>query len=90
MTKKNRSILTSYLMSDKRNLNDAYASYSTKKAAAWEYCKELCKEKNGRCLKVIGANSNFFSAGFLYEEDGFEKLMYITHGGDYPITIDEQ
>lgn len=89
MNKKMRKAYTSYLMSDRYSLYDAYGSFSKKKAEAWEYCKKLKEKYDGKGLKVIGANSNFFSAGFLYEEDGKKKFMYITHGGDYTTEIEE-
>lgn len=87
MTKRMEKAYTSYKMSDKLNLYHAYTSFSKAKADAWEYCKELCEKKNGRGLKVIGANSSFFSAGFTFDEDGYHKFMYITHGGDYEAVI---
>ena len=89
MTKREAKILSGYRMSRKYSLYDAYGSFSKAKADAWNDCKKLCDEKKGKGLKVIGANSSFFSAGFLFEEDGEEKLMYITHGGNYEISIRE-
>lgn len=87
MNQRDRKILTRYHMSDKLNLWMAYSSFSREKARAWDYCEYLCKEKGGTGLKVIGANSSFFSAGFMFEEDGHEKFMYITHGGDRVIDL---
>lgn len=49
---------------------------------------ELCFEKRGSWLKVIGANNFYFSAVFEYEEDGKRMFMYITHGSDTPIELD--
>ena len=87
MNKRDRDIVRRYEWSDKCNLWEAYGSFSQKKAEAWEYCVALCKEKGGRGLKVIGANTSFFTAGFLFEEDGKRKLMYITKGDDREIFL---
>ena len=89
MNKEQHKIYMRYLLSDKHNLYEAYDSFSSKKAEACEYCKKLCSEKNGRGLKVIGANTSFFSAGFLFEENGRKKLMYITKGYNRVIDIEE-
>ena len=89
MTKKDMARVTAYRMSDKQSLHDAYGRFSNAKAEAWRYCEDLMNMYDGEGLKVIGANSSFFSAGFLFEEDGKKKLMYITHGGDYKIDLEE-
>ena len=89
MNQRETSAYERYKRSDCYSLYEAYDSYSDAKERAWQYCKDLCCEKNGRGLKVIGHNSNFFSAGFLYEEDEKEMFMFITHGGDYPIEIEK-
>ena len=87
MNKVNENILRAYNWSDKLNLYMAYGRFSEKKAEAWEHCEELCKEKHGWGLKVIGANSSFFSAGFMFEDEGVRKLMYITHMGEREIEV---
>lgn len=81
MNKKDKEILESYRRSDKINLYQAYGRFSDAKAEAWEYCERLCKERSGWGLKVISYNRFFFTAGFLFEDDG-AKLMYITHTDD--------
>ena len=88
MNRKMQMAYTSYLKSDKYNLYHAYQSFSKAKADAWEYCEKLCRKHEGKGLKVIGACTNFFSAGFLYEENGVKKFMYITHGGDYSAEVE--
>lgn len=87
MNQREWSAYSRYRRSDCYSIHEAYRTCSSKKEEAWEYCRRLRDSKNGRGLKVIGHNSSFFSAGFLYEEDGKEMFMYITHGGDYPIEI---
>jgi hypothetical protein len=87
MNSRDRSAYERYLKSEDDSLYKVYRSFSKGKADAWAYCERLCKKKEGRRLRVIGANSNFFSAGFLYEEDGKEMFMFITHGGDRAIEV---
>lgn len=88
MNKKDTEILRSYERSSTHNLYEAYGRFSNKKAEAWGYCEELCKKHDGKGLKVFGANTNFFSAGFLFtDEEGNECLMYITHTNDRKIVL---
>lgn len=88
MNKRESKAYRMYKSSDMYSLYDAYGRFSRKKAEAWEYCERLCKEKDGRGLKVIGASTSVFSAGFEYEEDGKPMFMYITHTADTPIEIE--
>ena len=87
MTKRMKEAYERYLNSNNYNLYYVYNYFSSAKAEAWEYCKELCKDYGGSDLKVIGANSNFFSAGFTFTEDDIDKFMFITHGGNYIAEI---
>lgn len=88
MNKKDTEILRSYERSSIHHLCEAYGRFSNKKAEAWEYCKKLCKESGGKGLKILGANTSFFSAGFLFtDKDGNECLMYITHTNDRKIVL---
>lgn len=87
MTKRDRQIVEAYKDSTKWNLWFAYKSFSKAKDRAWDYCEYLCKEMNGKDLKVISANTSFFTAGFLFYEDGQEKLMYITKSDNRAIAL---
>lgn len=88
MNKKDTEILRSYERSSTHHLYEAYGRFSDKKAEAWEYCEELCKKHDGKGLKILGVNTNFFSAGFLFtDNDGNECLMYITHTNDKKIVL---
>lgn len=88
MTKREQAILKSYEDSSMENLHDAYGKFSKEKADAWERCKELCKRYYGHDLRILGANTFFFSAGFTYtDEFGQKCLMYITHADNKRIVI---
>lgn len=80
---KDISVSRQYDCSRMYELRDAYGRWSYAKQKAWEHCKDLCYEYHGRGLKILGANSSFFSAGFLFtdEETGAEKVMKITASG---------
>lgn len=90
MNKQDEAIVRSYNRSSKSNLWDCYDSFSSKKRSAWEYCENLMYKHNGYGLKVISANGWMFTAGFMFEEDGKNYLMYITKSQDKKILIDEE
>lgn len=74
--------------SDMFDISQAYGRYSTAKARAWNYCRELCDSMNGYGLKVINHNPFTFTAGFesVDPETGVILFTYITP--NYDITID--
>ena len=77
-----------YLMSDMENLYDAYGRFSNAKQEAWNYCRKLCYENNGRGLKIVGAGTYTFSAGFLFtNENGKLCFCWITKGHDRYMEI---
>lgn len=82
MNARMRKAYESYHRSYMYDLWDAYGRFSPAKSEAWEYCKRLCKKHDGYGLKVIGANTSQFSAGFLFMKDGKEMFMYITKDSD--------
>lgn len=78
-----------YIMRDSRSLYDAYKNPSREKEKAWEYCRDLCNEKNGYDLSVIGNNTFAFSAGFRFMDDNNkEHFVYITPNYDREAIID--
>lgn len=82
-------ILTSYNLSTKDDIWQAYGKPSSKKVEAWKDCKRLCKEYDGKNLRIVGANNYFFSAAFHYVKDGQDYLMFITQSRDVPVKIME-
>ena len=79
----------SYKRSTIDSIYKAYKKPSVLKTRAWYYCERLCDELNGRNLKVVGKNCNFFSAGFEYPnpKTGVAMFMYITHTKDRTAEI---
>jgi len=78
-----------YRVSDMYSLYDKYKQPSDAKLLAYDYCADLCRDFNGRCLKVVGGNSMQFSAGFVGEIDGEEAYFHITKAYDRYIPLKE-
>lgn len=77
-----QNIYDKYKMSYNYKLYDCYGSISSAKAKAFEYCENLCKEHNGKGLKIIGFNKTQFSMGFEYR-DNENKLHFVYITKDY-------
>lgn len=71
----------------------AYDKPSINKVKAWEYCKKLCGDYNGKNLRVLANTCFIFTAGFVGEiEDattGEVKniFVYITKSYDKYMEI---
>jgi hypothetical protein len=79
----------SYKRSSTTTLREVYGSYSSAKAKAYEYCRNLMAEKNGHGFRIISANGWMFTAGFMFEEDGKQMFMYITKSKNSAVEIKE-
>ena len=66
----------SYKRKGIRDLDDVYGRYSTAKHRAWRDCERRCAERNGYGLSVIGHNTSYFTAGFVYEGE-MGKMFYV-------------
>ena len=84
-----RANYLTYRNSSWTELYDAYDSFSKGKVDAWKYCRDLCKQYNGRDLKVVNRNCHKFTAGFEYTdpESGEIMFMYITKGSNTAIPV---
>ena len=85
MNKRQAAVVDSYERSDKTELYHAYHSVSARKMQAWEDCKKIYAEHETRIseLRILGANSFQFSAGFEFTdpENGQIRFCYITKSG---------
>lgn len=80
--------LQSYGQRDPENV---YQSYSSKKRAAWQYCRDKCCELHGSFLSVVGYSCQQFTAGFTFKnEEGKKCFCYITRGHDYVVEVDDE
>ena len=77
-TKQMKAAYRNYIASDILNIYQAYRKPSSKKANAWEWCKDLCRKYDGESLKVVSYNDNYFTAGFEFEKDGKRYFCWIT------------
>lgn len=87
MNKRDENIIRSYNNSHMHCLNDAYKTTSAAKKDAWNYCESLMYRHKGHGLKILGASTYAFSAGFMFEDEGKPKLMYITHVNNRAISV---
>lgn len=78
-----------YKRSNATDLSDVYGRYSTAKAVAWNYCKELMAKNDGWGLRIISHNGFMFTAGFEFSdpETGVLKFMYITKTSDTAVEV---
>jgi len=85
MNKRQAAIVDSFERSNMTELYHAYHSASARKMQAWEDCKKIYAEHETRIstLRIIGANSFQFSAGFEFTapETGEVRFCYITKNG---------
>lgn len=84
-----RANINSWRRSTYYELWDAYGRCSSRKKAAWDYCKNLCAKLDGTGLKVISRNSHIFTAGFEYtdKETGEVMFMYISPNYDRAVSM---
>lgn len=68
----------SYQLTSNTNLWHVYTTWSDAKQEAFDYCKKLCAEHNGKGLKIVSANGFMFTCGFICEIDGKEAFVFIT------------
>lgn len=55
-----------------------YKAPSAAKRYAFENCKRVCKQYNGRNLRIIGHNCQTFSAGFIGLWNNQKAFFYIS------------
>lgn len=72
-----------YRMTDDTELYYVYGSFSRAKVNAWENCKKVCREYEGKGLRILSHNPWQFTAGFLFtdKETGKKKIAKITKSG---------
>lgn len=83
-----KASIASWKRSRDYSLYDAYGRFSSKKAAAWDYCEDLCNKHNGRGLKVVSHNTNIFTAGFEYEDPETGVLMFMFISPNYDVAVE--
>ena len=85
-SKLGQHFVEAYCNSNWYTLEDAYARPSTAKQAAFERCLRQCEAENGKQLRVISANCQFFAVAFEVRNSfGATELRVITRCHDYLI-----
>lgn len=65
------------------DIYDAYDRPSAAKVRAWEYCKRLAEEYDGRGLRITSRNTFRFSAAFECDDPETGELCYCYITPDY-------
>lgn len=73
-----------------KTLDDVYRSYSSKKAAAYEYCLMLCVKFNGERFCIASHNVNMFTVDFDFPHPETGEMMHahITPTANHAYYID--
>lgn len=87
MTKKNRSMLSSYNHATARTIWDAYTRPSNAKENAYRAIRQQMEDVDGYDLRICGASNHFFSAAYRYVDAGREMLRYITKSHEYTFPV---
>ena len=86
--KKGLDYLKRYLYSKYTRLNDCYTSCSNSKYNAYIYNLNLMDELDGKCLKIIGFNCNFFTIGFIIKKQDVTYFVVNTGRNIYIYYFD--
>ena len=79
MNKRMTAAFNSYNNSTAYELRNVYRSWSDKKQAAFENCCKACANHGGQGLRIISANTNIFTVGYIYIDDSNNThFVYIT------------
>lgn len=70
------------------SLSDVYTTWSYAKDKAYRYCRELFAEYEGEDFRILGANVNTFSVGFIGKYEGKKAFFYITKSYDRVMILD--
>ena len=73
-----REHYSAYLNSTDETLMDVYKSCSWNKIQAFRRCRDLMHKLGGWDLRILSHNSQAFTVGFTFEENGIAKFAYIT------------
>ena len=78
-TKRQEAIYDAWVASPHTKLSDVYASWSSKKQASYDNCRELYWKQNGEDFTIISANRYMFTVGWMWKrDDGTVMFHYAT------------
>jgi len=86
-SKKATALAQNYWNSYRRTLEDCYSSHSAAKENADFWCRQRMVECNGYDYRICTFNSQMFTAGYRFKENGIEYLAYETPMYTYKIRL---
>ena len=92
-TKQAKRFIEEYQESTNTTLYGWYTTFSAKKQKAFEKCKTVARECNGYGLKIISANTSFFTFAFMCDDVNIttgeieNMLCIITKANNYAIKL---
>lgn len=84
-TKRGCQMENAYERSDTCSIYEQYKRPSAYKVEAFDRCRKMCADLNGRRLRITGGNCMTFSAAFRCEIDGEDAIIYLTKDNNYVI-----
>ena len=84
-TKRGGIMANAYERSDTCSIYEQYVRPSAYKIAAFDRCRKMCADLDGRGLRITGGNCMQFSAAFRCVIDGQEVIIYLTKDNNYVI-----
>ena len=84
-----KNAYASYKYANATSLSDVYTTWSGKKEKAYRYCRDLFAEYEGEEFRIIGANVNTFSVGFVGKYEGKKAFFYITKSYDRVMILED-
>ena len=82
MNKRITAAIEKYNNSTACELRQVYKSWSDKKQEAFNNCRKACVDQGGHGLRILSANTSFFTVGYTYTDSSDNThFVYITHAG---------
>ena len=86
-SKKAAYLAQNYWNSYRRNLTECYGRFSSAKGNADFWCRQRMVELGGYDYRICTFNSQMFTAGYRFKENGTEYLVYKTPTYTYKIRL---
>lgn len=77
-----RNAYEAWQRSSSTSLRDVYGRFSQAKEEAYNYCCKQFREFDGERFRIIGANTDTFSVGFVGKIGDRYAFFYITRDND--------
>lgn len=88
-TKQAKNFLKGYQLSTKTTIYDAYSKPSSKKISSYNELLYKMKELNGYGMKIISHCCDYYSCGYIIEENNQKYLICETYANSYKIKYNK-